>query len=67
MPTRVKIGSPKNAGTFSSISEWVLMNVKVASGKTRVSLWQEPGRGSGTCKFTQKEERWEKGKQIVVD
>lgn len=47
VPTRVKIGSPKYAGTFSSINECVLINVSVASGNTRVSLWQDPGRGSG--------------------
>lgn len=44
-----KIGWPKNAGTFSSISECVLMKFNVGSGSVRESLWQEPGRGSGTC------------------
>lgn len=48
MPTRVKIGSPKYAGTFSSINGCCLMNVKVGSGNALVSLWHEPGRGSGT-------------------
>lgn len=47
--TRVKIGSPKYGGTFSSISEWVFMKFRVASGSARESLWQEPGRGSGIC------------------
>lgn len=46
---RIKIGWPKKAGTFSSISEWVLMKFNVRSGNVRESLWHEPGRGSGTC------------------
>lgn len=45
---RIKIGWPKNAGTFSSMSECVLMKFNVASGSVRESLWHEPGRGSGT-------------------
>lgn len=48
-----KIGWPKNAGTFSSISECVLMKFNVGSGSVRESLWQEPGRGSGTCNWEQ--------------
>lgn len=36
--TRVRIGSPKYGGTFSSINEWVLMKFKVASGNARESL-----------------------------
>lgn len=44
---RIRIGWPKNAGTFSSISEWVLIKFNVTSGNVRESLWHEPGRGSG--------------------
>lgn len=47
---RTKIGWLKNAGTFSSISECVLMKFSVGSGSALESLWQEPGRGSGTYK-----------------
>lgn len=39
------------------------MKFKVASGRARESLWQEPGRGSGICMGREKE----KNKQIVVD
>lgn len=46
---RMRIGWPKNAGTFSSISEWVFMKFNVTSGSVRESLWHEPGRGSGIC------------------
>lgn len=46
--TRVRMGEPKNAGTVSSISEWVFLKLSVRSGSVRESLWQEPGRGSGT-------------------
>lgn len=46
---RIKIGWPKNAGTFSSINECVLIKFSVASGNVRESLWHEPGLGSGTC------------------
>lgn len=45
---RIKIGCPKNAGTFSSMSECVLMKFNVASGNVRESLWHDPGLGSGT-------------------
>lgn len=35
---RTRIGCPKNAGTFSSISECVLMKFNVASGSVFESL-----------------------------
>lgn len=53
---RTKIGWPKNDGTFSSISECVLMKFNVGSGSVRESLWQAPGRGSGTYKGDEEEE-----------
>lgn len=40
------------------------MKFKVASGSARVSLWHEPGLGSGIC-FERGEQ--EMNKQIVVD
>lgn len=45
---RIRIGWPKNAGTFSSINECVLIKFSVASGNVLESLWHDPGRGSGT-------------------
>lgn len=42
------IGCPKNEGTLSSISECVLMKLRVRSGRVRLSLWHWPGLGSGT-------------------
>lgn len=42
------IGWPKKLGTSSSMSECVLMKLRVRSGSDRESLTHWPGLGSGT-------------------